>query len=366
MKTLLPLFFALLAHFTFGQFVSTMLDDPATKITDDLLYDDAGNLYGADYSGDAVYKMTPSGTVTTFVSGLDAPNGLAFDSQGNLFVCDNTGNAIYKVDPLGNFLDTFLMASPSGIIKDIDSDTMFFTQYAGHKLNKLAPDGSIIEWFAGTPLNGPVGLDYDDNDQLYLANFTDRKLFRVYQDSLEHFATMPGTNTFLGFICYAQSSLWATSFNRNEIYRIYPEYADSSELIAGGVMGTTDGHVDSAKFSRPNGIIGSLTGDSIIISEYATGRLRVLYDITAGITSVGDIGKISVYPNPSSGTFHVKFETLIEDAELLVIRMDGRVVKERQISQTTSLEINDFPSGVYLLRIKKADGSQWTTRLISN
>ncbi|MDB3906807.1 hypothetical protein N9355_05015, partial [Crocinitomicaceae bacterium] len=72
--------------------VSTLVDNGATPFTDDLIEDASGNLYCADYSGDAVFKRTPSGVVTTFVNGLNTPNGLAFNSAGELYVCDNIGS----------------------------------------------------------------------------------------------------------------------------------------------------------------------------------------------------------------------------------------------------------------------------------
>ena len=180
--------------------VSTVVDSSAFGFTDDLIFDNAGNLYRADYSGDAVYKRTPGGVITTFLSGLSAPNGLAFDSAENLFVCDNVGNTIYKLDYSGVFLDTFQINSPSGIIKDAVSDTMIFTTYAGHKLKKLAPDGTILDFHAGTPLQAPVGLEYHQGG-LYVANFSNRKIYKVEQDTLIFITQLPGYGS-LGIIAY--------------------------------------------------------------------------------------------------------------------------------------------------------------------
>ncbi len=53
----------------------------------------------------AIFKVTESGTKTTFASGLSAPSGMAFDrlpDSGNLFVADRLGGGhIYKFTELG-------------------------------------------------------------------------------------------------------------------------------------------------------------------------------------------------------------------------------------------------------------------------
>ncbi|MFT5858870.1 MAG: hypothetical protein ACI865_000964 [Flavobacteriaceae bacterium] len=80
---------------------------------------------------------------------------MAFDANGNMFMCDNQASLIYKLRPTGAVLDSFPTSFPSGIIKDVASDTMIFTVYSVlHELNKLAPDGTIPAFHAGNPLLG--------------------------------------------------------------------------------------------------------------------------------------------------------------------------------------------------------------------
>src|SRR5215472_16489310 len=66
----------------------------------------AQNLFESDYNSGNVYQFTPSGSQSTFASGLSHPLGLAFDSAGNLFVAEQfTGNSgtsrIDKFTPYG-------------------------------------------------------------------------------------------------------------------------------------------------------------------------------------------------------------------------------------------------------------------------
>ena len=58
----------------------------------------AQNLF-VSTSGGNIYEFTPSGTRTTFASGLSTPEGLAFDSSGNLYEADSASGNIYEFTP---------------------------------------------------------------------------------------------------------------------------------------------------------------------------------------------------------------------------------------------------------------------------
>ncbi len=67
-----------------------------------------GDLIVADDSGDAIYRVTPAGVVTTFLSnatlnavattGVDLEGGIAFDSSGNFYVAEENTDSILKFD----------------------------------------------------------------------------------------------------------------------------------------------------------------------------------------------------------------------------------------------------------------------------
>jgi sugar lactone lactonase YvrE len=349
-----------------SQTVSTFVDVNifGARITDALLFDNQGNLYGADYSGNSVYKISPTGSVSTLISGLNSPNGLALDSQGNLFICDNTGNNIYKIDGSGSLSDSFAITSPAGIIKDLNSDTLFFTTYTGNQLMKLAPDGSILPWFSGSPLNGPVGLCYDNQGQLYLANFNDRNIYRVYRDSLQYLARLPGTtSSALGSISYAFGSIWATNLQNHKIYRVFKNYQDSVVLYAGSTAGFTDGALDSAKFRQPNGIVAK--NDSLFISEFATGNIRIIANIDADLRIVKKPvlqPGITVYPNPASAKVYLQFTDGPRSFDYEIIDEQGALMQSGQNEQSP-IDISTLKKGLYLLKIQR-EGNPQSFRLL--
>jgi sugar lactone lactonase YvrE len=360
------IFFLLTCHFGQAQtMVSTVVDSADFKFTDDLIFDAAGNLYCADYGGDKVFKRSPNGDLSVFVSGLNTPNGLAFDSQGALFICDNVGNRIYKVDANGNFLDTIDVNYPSGIVKDATSDTMYFTTYGAQStVKKLSPDGNVFDFHAGSPLNGPVGMEYCGG-QLYLANFNDRKIFRVEQDTLVFIAQLPGGGD-LGFIACLDGYLFATAFGQHKIYRVDP-LLQSVEVYAGSTSGQIDGPLDQAKFTSPNGIVFNATGDTMYVSQYPSGRLRMITGYSLGLPVLPALSPLSVYPNPASSNLKVSIGVEVLPCTLEVYGSDGKMLLQKHLQTTEEqIDVLGLKPGVYMLRLDAGARGNFYEKLVKS
>lgn len=360
-KGLLFLTFTAFSSMLFAQtMVSTLVDDPNYRFTDDLIFDASGNLFCADYSGDAIYKRTPSGLLSVFASGFNTPNGLAFDSAGNLFVCDNVGNAIYKLNSSGVFIDTIAVGYPSGIVKMQNSDTMIFTTYGSiSELKKLAPDGSILPYHMGAPLNGPVGLEYCQGI-LYLSNFTDRKIFRVEDDTLVYITQVPGTTSSnVGFIASIGDKLLATNFNTHKIYIVDP-VLETSTFYAGIGGGYTDGPLDTARFLSPNGIIANVAGDSIFVSEYNSKKLRLITGFTLDVPSEQASFETSVYPNPALNSVRIEVPAMSLPVTVQIFTADGREVSQPEIKVTTQFDLNisSLDVGIFYIKLQSVDGQR--------
>jgi len=59
-----------------------------------------GDLFVSDLTGNRVVRVSGQGVVTTFATGIPTPQGLAFDAFGNLLVASTDG-AVYRVTPQG-------------------------------------------------------------------------------------------------------------------------------------------------------------------------------------------------------------------------------------------------------------------------
>ncbi len=137
-----------------------------------------GDLYVA---GDTmILRYTPTGTKSTFASGLFQPTALAFDRNGNLFVADSgscatTGGSdcsrptkIYRFTPTGT--RRLFASTPTSSILGMAFDSAGNLYAAAGNILKFAPDGNQTTFAASEP--GPVGtyswgLAFDAFGNLY-------------------------------------------------------------------------------------------------------------------------------------------------------------------------------------------------------
>lgn len=352
----------------------TTITSTTAKIDDDIIFDAQGNLFGSNYTGSRVFKRTSDGTESVFATGIMSPNGMAFTDEGDIIIADNTGNKLYKLHPDGT-KEVFVpsIAGPSGILRIPGSDTMLVTSYTTHKIWKLAPDGALIEYLTHPQFNGPVGLCYDDTLNLYIANFNDRKIFKMTPAGQITFFTQPPLGQYIGFLAYAKGYIYATAMNANKIYRI--DLNGNYTVWLGSSAGSVDGDASVAKFSQPNGIRFSTTGDTLYVSDFGSKRVRMITQL-GGTTGTKDAflpdWKLSVAPNPMAQTGLISFELQeTTTASLCLYDEQGRLVQtivdqEKLLpgNHQYALQRDTLPAGLYHLHLASDRGALQTLRVL--
>jgi len=350
----------------FSQTVTTFTDGtPDDAIT----LDSNGNIYCSNYVGDTVFKFTPSGEMSAFITGLNTPNGLAFNSNQELYVCDGQGNTIYKYDIDGNQLASYpVTGHPSGIVKSFNDDSMIFTLYTGNLIKKLNTDGTITDVSSAPELSGPVGIVYDENGALFVGNYNNRIIYKVLVNGdLEYLTQLPtegGSYPNLGFITYGQGKLWGTVMGNDKIYSINPNVVDDYTLFAGSTQGNMDGDINQATFNIPNGIYFDEAEGTMYVTDFGSKNLRIISDI---VLSANDFelkkNSIQLYPNPSNGILNVKLDLNgASTYSLNIYNLLGRKLFSTDENVDSSiiskiLNIDFLNSGVYFVKVN-VDGNE--------
>lgn len=132
-------------------------------------------LFVSEEGNGRVSKIDSSGTVTTFVGGLDRPFGLAIDSDGNLFVLSQ-GNGyngtIKKFSPGGGFLGTIATGVTGGEGLAFDaSDNLYVATNNGStgSILKITPGLSVTTFATGFAT--PAGLTFDSAGDLWVMDW---------------------------------------------------------------------------------------------------------------------------------------------------------------------------------------------------
>ncbi len=330
---------------------------------DAIILDNNGNIYCSNYMGDAVFKFSPVGEVSTFISGLISPNGLAFNTNQELYVCDGQGNVIHKYDIDGNLLASYpITGHPSGIVKSFDDESMIFTLYTGSKILRLAPDGTITDISVAAELNGPVGLAYDESGKLFVGNYNDRNIYNVLANGdLEYIAQVPtdgGAYPNLGFITYGQGKIFGTSMGSDKIYAVNPDGIEDYVLFAGSSQGNADGDISEATFHTPNGIYYDSTEDKLYVTDFGTKNLRIISGLVLGNENPDGFQGVQVVPNPVGDEFEIKTSLPFDETfAVTVYDVTGKIVFENDLMHIAEkIYTSTWSKGSYFVHIKDKEG----------
>ena len=165
-----------------------------------IAFDPAGNLYMTDTDAGTVSVLSATGgtlfgtpvapdTVTTLLSGLIGPVGIAFDPAGNLYVVNNGGVSVYpktsgtifgqpvSVGALttvasGFSFPAFLAFDPAGnlYISDYDGSTVSVLPAASGAVFGQPVTANIVTTLL-SGLQNPGGISVDSSGNLYIAEY---------------------------------------------------------------------------------------------------------------------------------------------------------------------------------------------------
>jgi sugar lactone lactonase YvrE len=150
--------------------------------------DSEGNIY-ATYSGRrgqkapvSIYKVTPRGAVTAFVTEIMNATGLAFSLTGDLFVTSRLEGNVYRVDPSGR-TETFIegMGIATGLAFDQDGNL-----YVGDRsgsIFKISPSKEIFVFATLEPSIAAYHLAFGFDDYLYVSGPTTSSFDSIYRIS---------------------------------------------------------------------------------------------------------------------------------------------------------------------------------------
>jgi len=148
-----------------------------------LAFDHSGNLFVADHAAQTIFKLTPDGTRSVFVTGvrLSEGNGLAFDAADNLFVLSpsgkyHVGGTILKFSPDGT-RSTFATGVGLPYSLAIDpSGNLFVSDWDTGSIYKLVPKGEKST-FATTEIAAKI-LACDQAGNLFAGVLLKHSIFK--------------------------------------------------------------------------------------------------------------------------------------------------------------------------------------------
>lgn len=171
-----------------------------------------GNLWFTEYYGNRIGKITPSGVVTEYSAGITAsasPYSITAGLDGNIWFTEWNGNRIGKITPSGMVTEYPVSANPYGIAPGPDGN-LWFTDNYGDAIGKITPGGVVSEYSTGkSSFSEDIALGPDGN-----LWFTDPYYSRISKITpsgvITEYSGIPGSIYLMSSTAGPDGNLWFT------------------------------------------------------------------------------------------------------------------------------------------------------------
>ena len=290
-----------------------------------LAVDGSGNTYVADQYNNTIRKITAGGVVSTLAGsgtrghadgiGAEAsfsdPTSVALDAVGNLYVADYSNNAIRRITPDG--IVTTLAGSPTASFADgtgtaasfrgpfavtIDNDAAVLVADSGNNRIRRVTQAGVVTTVAGTGLSGltngpasqagfnfPAGIAVDSNRTVYVSDNGHHVIRKITTGGVV--STLAGS----GSLGQSDGLAAAASFyypaglavdgvgnvivadSVNNLVRMVTPDGWVSTLAGTGSRSFADGPAVNAAFNQLAGVAVTAAGE-VIVADSANNRIR--------------------------------------------------------------------------------------------
>ncbi len=307
-------------------------------------------------TGDSVH-MWPYG-----INGAHEDNGSEFTYIANALVHQALGE--------DGLPPTYTYATPAYTFKLKNDDTKYYIKSEGISTGRntsfltvndtgnlvnemMTPDEALSNdkaaWY----------IDFNPNNSYYTIKNVDTGSYFTYKNT--------GTN---GFGTVARTNPAA-----NDYFQFMQARVESTVTVEGKTY-TGKGywiiHPESKEFPTTLAATNNsvTTTSSFNIANSATIQRWLLMDseevqTLSSSLSVEDesLSKLKVYPNPSSSKVTIEGDDFLVGAQLHIYDITGRIIASKKLnSNNAELDINAFPSGIYLLKVTN-NGQTYAKRI---
>lgn len=277
-----------------------------------LSIDSSGSLDVIDANVNDVRKVTTSGVVTTFATGLpgSSPWGITATPSGNIYYTDTYGSGIDQITTSavasvfagGTYGSTNGTGTAAKFSRPIDiaadsSGNLYVADLDNNLIRKITP-GAVVTTLAGSGSSGstngtgtaasftsPYGLAVDSSGNVYVADMGNNLIRKITPAGVVTTlagsgvsGTVNGTGTAAEFkspnnVAVDSSGNVYVEDDNNKLIRMITSAGVVTTLAGSGASGSTNGTGTAASFNGLSGIAVSSSG-ILYVSEYGNNDIR--------------------------------------------------------------------------------------------
>ena len=365
--------------------------------------DRAGNVYVADTLNNTVRKISPSGEVVTLAGSpgqqgptngtgaaarFNEPFGVAVDEAGSVYVADASNNAIRKVTSAGVVTTVAgggaagstdgtgtaaRLDEPRGVAIDVNG-TLYVADYDNHLIRKITSAG-VVTTLAGqadasgsadgvgttASFRGPNGIAVDSAGVVYVADTGNRSIRRITAGGVVTTLTpSQGLNAPRGVAVDGTGRVLVADYGTHTIRTVAADGSVATLAGTVGTPGTTDGSATSARFHFPAGLAVSSDG-TVYVADTDNDTIRAIASGGNVTTIAGQAGRTSSVDGAGAGArFEDPFSAAV-DADGVVYVADSAAHVIRRITPGGAVTTYAGSPGSY----GSADGTGAAARFYS-
>src|SRR5882762_5832413 len=252
-----------------------------------------GNLWFTESVANRIGRITPTGTITEFATGITPdsdPDGITTGPDGNLWFTESIANRIGRITPTGTVTEytTGITpgSSPTAITAGPDGN-LWFTESVTDRIGRITPTGTITEFAAGTTAGGgPLDITAGPDGNVWFTKFTENNgglLGRITPDgTVTEYGTGPNSLP-TGITAGPDGNMWFTERTGNQIGRLEmspqvslnPASRDFGEQAPGNTSG-------AQQFTLTNGGTKQVTVGDVSLSGADPGDFAISDDRCSG------------------------------------------------------------------------------------
>lgn len=189
-----------------------------------------GTLFIADWGAGSVVRIPPKGKATILAQDLNEPAGLALDSQGNLYVSTfaqgmKTEGTIYRfaVDEHGEhdgMKSVFAVgfSGPTDLVFD-EQDNLYVANFLDNTISRVSTSGSVSTFVAN--IAAPSALLFDAAGHLLVLSSTDGTLYHVSISQMAELTPIArGLSAPTDLVLHPRGYVVAVDFDRGRLVRV--------------------------------------------------------------------------------------------------------------------------------------------------
>jgi hypothetical protein len=149
----------------------------------DIAVDAEGNLVVSDRGVGCIWQLPKAGGRPKKFASLRAPRGLTIAADGTLWVVSLGEDQLVRISPDGRITPVVkgrVFEFPHDVVLDEHGVAYVSDGYAS-AIWKVERSGKTSKWLAGSPLSGPVGLNWH-GDKLLVSDPKAKNVFEVARD----------------------------------------------------------------------------------------------------------------------------------------------------------------------------------------